>query len=1046
MKINHPVTDREVTMSEGTILVTHTDSKGRITQANDAFVDISGFSREELIGSNHNIVRHPDMPPEAFADMWQCLNAGRPWRGLVKNRCKNGNFYWVDANVTPVSENGRVQSFVSARYAPSREQIRTAELLYEQVRLKKTEIRTVSLSDRLNFIRRLAVGKKIALLMLLLILPSLLLIKMFVDEKNVNIDFAKQELKGLEYITPLKQLLAEIVRHRSLVSGNTHENPLNNQAIDDIFNVIDTLESRYGQEFASAGKWQKIKQDWAAIRQMPISVTQDNNVLQHGKLIEQIGELLVHVSDRSNLTLDPEADTYYMMMLISVRLPEFIDYTSEFSSVNVNNAAKGGELNEKAKTQIAILDQRIRNRYKKIIHDINAVYEANPDLKPQILEKEAVFSKAVTAMLDLVQQEIAAGKTLSISTERVAAQGEGTLEAVNNLYGQMNSLLKLRLEARIANLQSSIRVQLGAVLLTLILVSILGFLIAKYLVSNLKEVNRLLSKVGEGELRNRIDLDGYDEMGELLRGLQTMQVNLNVNISETREQAIKSTRVERALDNVNSCVMLANNQFEVIYMNKAVQAMFKHAEADIRKQLPEFDAGKVMGASIDVFHKNPEHQRAMLGKLNTTYQAPIQIGGRHLQITANPVQDKGGQRIGTVVEWLDRTNEVKIEQEIAGIVEAVKTGELSSRIDLADKHGFFEKLSAGINELTDTIEQVFADIAGSMQSLAEGDLNNKIAGDYQGMYLACKEDINSTIDKLREIFKEVSEAADFINQSSQEIASGNNNLSQRAEQQAANLQETAASMEELTSTVKNNADNAQQANILASKTQNLAEKGGNIVKSAVSAMEEINESSGKISEIIGIIDEIAFQTNLLALNASVEAARAGELGRGFSVVATEVRNLAQRSATAAKESKVQIQNSVQKVRSGTALVNETGKSLTEIVLEVRKVGGIVAEIAAASIQQSAGIGQVNQAVSQMDEITQQNAALAEQASAASVSMSDLSVKMVELLGFFKLEKQTPGKRLAADAGKPESIKNTVKKQRTPHKYAATNEDGEWLDF
>lgn len=321
--------------------------------------------------------------------------------------------------------------------------------------------------------------------------------------------------------------------------------------------------------------------------------------------------------------------------------------------------------------------------------------------------------------------------------------------------------------------------------------------------------------------------------------------------------------------------------------------------------------------------------------------------------------------------------------------------------------------------------------------------------------LDCKGSINATIDKLADTVGQIRESADFINNSSQEIASGNNNLSERVEAQAASLEETASSMEELTSTVKNNADNAQQANQVASSARELAEKGGTVVISAVNAMAEINESSNKIAEIIGVIDEIAFQTNLLALNASVEAARAGEQGRGFSVVATEVRNLAQRSAAAARESKELIQTSIQRVRTGTEFVNETGVSLNEIVGGVKKVGDIISEIAAASIEQSQGIEQVNQAVSEMDEITQQNAALAEEASAASVSMSDQSTDMINLLQFFSFNGAPSPVNRAVDqqAPPPVSPKPTLHrmnksqaKDMVGKSFVETSEDDEWDEF
>jgi methyl-accepting chemotaxis protein-1 (serine sensor receptor) len=209
-------------------------------------------------------------------------------------------------------------------------------------------------------------------------------------------------------------------------------------------------------------------------------------------------------------------------------------------------------------------------------------------------------------------------------------------------------------------------------------------------------------------------------------------------------------------------------------------------------------------------------------------------------------------------------------------------------------------------------------------------------------------------------------------------------------------------MEEMTSTVKQNADNARQANQLVANARTQAQAGGEVVTKAVTAMSQINASSKKIADIIGVIDEIAFQTNLLALNAAVEAARAGEQGRGFAVVATEVRNLAQRSATAAKEIKDLINDSVDKVKNGSELVDASGKALSEIVESVKKVNDIVAEIAAASQEQSSGIEQVNKAVMQMDEMTQQNAALVEEAAAASKSMEEQAQRLRKVMEFFRL--------------------------------------------
>ena len=289
------------------------------------------------------------------------------------------------------------------------------------------------------------------------------------------------------------------------------------------------------------------------------------------------------------------------------------------------------------------------------------------------------------------------------------------------------------------------------------------------------------------------------------------------------------------------------------------------------------------------------------------------------------------------------------------------------------------------------------------QVIAKGDLSAHVdvrGNDEIAALMAALFDMQASLTK---VVSDVRNGSEGVATASAEIARGNNDLSARTESQASSLQETAASMEELSATVKQNADSARQANQLAMNASTVAVQGGQVVGQVVETMKGISESSRKIAEIISVIDGIAFQTNILALNAAVEAARAGEQGRGFAVVATEVRALAGRSAEAAKEIKTLINASVERVEQGTALVDQAGTTMTELVGSIQRVADLMGEISAASVEQAAGVGQVGEAVQNMDQVTQQNAALVEEMAAAASSLRSQANELVEVVAVFKLD-------------------------------------------
>ena len=483
------------------------------------------------------------------------------------------------------------------------------------------------------------------------------------------------------------------------------------------------------------------------------------------------------------------------------------------------------------------------------------------------------------------------------------------------------------------------------------------------------------------------------------KGKLVKVVKFASDVTEEKKKAL----VKYATDTSTSNVLMCDRNLVVTYINAAAQARLKGLEGEIRKVFPSFNTDKIVGTCIDQFHQVPDKQRRLLADpKNLPHRAEIKMGPLTLALTVSAIMTERGEYLGNTLEWADITAQKKAQVEVDRLINAAAAGQLNERIDAAGFDGFFKTLSEGVNRMLDAVVTPLHEAQQVLASLAANDLTKTMTGAYGGEFEQMKSSLNSALGNLANTMTMVREAVEGVSSGAEQITKGNEDLSQRTSEQASSLEETSASMEEMTSTVKQNADNAKQANQLASAARETADKGGAVTVRAVEAMGEINKSSKKIADIITVIDEIAFQTNLLALNAAVEAARAGEHGRGFAVVAAEVRNLAQRSATAAKEIKGLINESIQRVNDGSELVNQSGKTLEEIVASVKRVSDIIAEITAASQEQASGIDQVNKAIMSMDETTQQNAALVEETTSASQSMKEQAKALMKQVEVFKV--------------------------------------------
>jgi len=937
MRMNTPVTNVEYELRDDSSIVSKTDLKGLITYVNPEFIEAAGFTEKELIGQPHNLVRHPDMPEQAFADLWATLKKGRPWTGMVKNRRKNGEHYWVVANATPIFEGTSCIGYMSVRSKPTRTQVDSATAAYRLFKegrqgnlcIKEGKVVKNNPLQKLNLFAHMTI--KARLIMVIAIL-SVLLVAIGVV--------------GLVGMDKADEGLRTVYEDRTIALGQ----------VTDIGRAI--LRNRLAEADA----------------------------------------IIASDAANTNRRLDE----------IALNIAEIDKTWAVFKSTHLTPKEK----------------------------KLAAQFNANRD----VFVKHG--QKPVMALLE--QGRYAEAKLKYDHVEELYQPVRQSIDALNQL--QLD-VAKLEYEAAIFRYGMIRNFAIGLISIGLLLAVSLGWFVIRGMVRSLEAARNQMLRISQEHYHDEIEVKQADEIGLLLYSMKSMQIRMGFEVSDSRRMANEAMRVKVALDNVGTGVMIADKGRNIIYMNKSVVNVLSKVEADICKVMPHFSVANLMGANIDQFHKIPAHQHQILESFNKTHDAEITLAGHTFALSACPVINEQGERLGSAIEWRDRTVEVAVEKEVADIVNAAANGDFTHRISMDGKEGFFKQLGIGMNNLMQTSAVGLDEVVRVLGALAKGDLTETIVNEYQGTFGQLKDDSNSTVAQLTEVISRIKDATDTINTASKEIASGNTDLSQRTEEQASSLEETAASMEQITSTVKQNAENAKQANKLASGASEIAVRGGDVVSKVVQTMSSISASSNKIVDIISVIDGIAFQTNILALNAAVEAARAGEQGRGFAVVASEVRNLAQRSAAAAKEIKTLINDSVDKVAVGTNLADNAGKTMDEVVDAVKRVTDIMSEISAASVEQSSGIEQVNQAITQMDDVTQQNAALVEQAAAAAESLEEQAQELSQLIGTFQLsgESVAPsvaynGQRSLPAPTRPAGLQSAAKL------HSKTSREEEWKEF
>jgi methyl-accepting chemotaxis protein len=836
----------------------------------------------------------------------------------------------------------------------------------------------------IQLIGRLKLWQKQAVVIAAMAVPTALLASIYFAGASADVALARSELAGAKFSDTVGAIVVELFNHRGRSylwrEGNAsmrEQVGQSEEALEKLIAAVDEQNTQWGDAFGTNASWQSIKSEWSAVKAQTPKDTADNVIAHHDALIGNVVKLSDIVGHGSGLNADPDLAS---STLIGIARRHVLAAMRDFATIRLTtiHSATNFAVDDVDRT---IIRERQRDLLERM-EDIHSTLALTSDeSRKAITPAFQSTTDGVQKYLSFVKEKMLEPKSMGIAPPEAFQQARAGWEALAKLsavtYAGVDAAIAARLQAN-----TRTRAVTAAILAAAIAAALaLSWVITRALTRPMAQAVSVFEKISAGHYDSTIVHTSTDETGQVLRALDEMQAKLRAQIHSERAAAAVNGRIKVALDKASSSAMLFDESLNVVYVNEAANKLFRDHFEQLRRDLPALDPNRLVGSSIDVFHRNPGEQRAVLTDLRDTHTSDARLGGRAMRIAATPVIGENGARLGTFMEWSDRTQEVEAQDEVATIVKGALAGNLVGRVSSDDKTGFFKTLADGLNELLENVSQIVAQVKVAAHDVLRG---------------------------------------------AEEISSGNANLSQRTETQSSSLEQTASSMEEMTSTVKQNADNTAEANRLALSARAHAETGGAVVANAVRAMAEINDSSKRISDIIGVIDEIAFQTNLLALNAAVEAARAGEQGRGFAVVASEVRSLAGRSATAAREIKDLIQDSVKKVEDGSALVTHSGETLQVIVDSVKKVADIIVEIAAASREQSAGIEQVNKAVMQMDSMTQENAALVEQAAAASQSMADQARALNESMNHYHVDSAAPSTRTSvtpAAAARPARAAN-----------------------